>query len=394
MVAKILHFDCFSGISGDMVLGALVDAGACPQSIISGVQSLGIPAELSFEKTRKNGICATQAIVETTLETKHRYLHQIESIIDQAQIPTRAKSLSKDIFRKLGEAEAKVHGMPLDKIHFHEVGAADSITDIVGAAIGVTNLDIDHFSSRSVPTGHGSIRCEHGVMPIPAPATAILLEGVPIASSHISKELTTPTGAAILTTLVGDWRETFDMKLTKVGCGAGTMDLPGQANILRVFLGESQKPQNTDTITLLETNLDDISPELVAYCMEELLVAGALDVYAKPVVMKKNRPGLILGVICKSEDTSVLENKIFSETGTFGIRKQTLHRVKLERESIKVTTRFGEIAAKKGWDYSGHGIITPEYEDCARVARLNKIPLREVYSEVNLQIEKSKPSQD
>ena len=378
---NVLHFDCFSGISGDMVLGALVDVGV-PQEVLSqAVDSLGINVKLNFEKIRKNGFAATYATVEAPNEHGHRSLHQIEKIVEVSNLSSDVKTVALKIFRRLANAEAKAHGISVDKVHFHEVGAADSIADIVGAAVGFCWLKIDKFTSRSIPTGHGTIKCEHGIMPVPTPGTTALLEGAPVASVNIAKELTTPTGAAILTSLVSSWMESPLMTIQKVGCGAGSMDLPSQPNILRMFLGKSSGNNNSDSVWVLETNLDDISAEHVAFCTESLLQAGALDAYSIPITMKKGRLGLILSVICNEELIDPLQMIIFRETATMGIRKHRTERVKLQRESIIVETKYGPLAAKKGWLENKVNIITPEYEDCARIARAFNIPLREIYSE-------------
>lgn len=379
---KVLHFDCFSGISGDMVLGALVDLGVPGEIICLAVDSLNINVKVNFEKTRKNGFAATWAIVDAPVENKHRYLHQIQKIVDDSGLAPDEKYLALKIFKRLAAAEALAHGISIDKVHFHEVGAADSIADIVAAAVGFCWLKIDKFTSRSVPTGHGSVKCEHGVMPIPTPGTTALLEGAPVANINIAKELTTPTGAAILTALVTEWMESPQMTIQKVGCGAGTMDLQTQPNILRLFLGNINDKNSQDTVWILETNLDDISAEHVAFCTESLMQAGALDVYSAPITMKKGRPGVILSVICVAEMIDALQLIVFRETATMGIRKYQVDRTKLQRESVVVQTKYGPLAAKKGWIENKLNVITPEYEDCARVARNLNIPLREVYAEV------------
>lgn len=379
---KVLHFDCFSGISGDMVLGALVDLGVPEEIICLAVDSLNINVKVNFEKIRKNGFAATWANVDAPAENKHRYLHQIQKIVNDSGLAPNEKSLALKIFKRLAGAEALAHGIPIDKVHFHEVGAADSIADIVGAAVGFCWLKIDKFTSRSVPTGHGSVKCEHGVMPIPTPGTTALLEGAPVANVNIAKELTTPTGAAILTTLVSEWMESPQMTIQKVGCGAGTMDLQTQPNMLRLFLGSVVDKNSNDTVWILETNLDDISAEHVAFCTESLMQAGALDVYSAPITMKKGRPGVILSVICVPEMIDALQLIVFRETATMGIRKYQVERTKLQRESVVVQTKYGPLAAKKGWIENKLNVITPEYEDCARVARNLNIPLREVYAEV------------
>jgi len=379
---KVLHFDCFSGISGDMVLGALVDLGVPEEIICIAVDSLNINVKVNFEKIRKNGFAVTSAIVDAPPESKHRYLHQIEKIVNDSKLALEAKHLALKIFNRLANAEALAHGISVDKVHFHEVGAADSIADIVAAAVGFCWLKIDKFTSRSVPTGHGSVKCEHGVMPIPTPGTTALLEGAPVANVNIAKELTTPTGAAILTSVVTEWMESPHMTIQKVGCGAGTMDFQTQPNMLRLFLGNVADKNSQDTVWILETNLDDISAEHVAFCTESLMSAGALDVYTVPITMKKGRSGLILSVICDAEMIDALQMIVFRETATMGIRKYQVDRAKLQRESVVVQTKYGPVAAKKGWIENKLHVITPEYEDCARVARTLNIPLREVYAEV------------
>ncbi|MSR32340.1 MAG: nickel pincer cofactor biosynthesis protein LarC [Gemmataceae bacterium] len=381
---KVLHFDCFNGISGDMALGALADVGADTARISQALESLGVGVKVRFEKVRKGGFAATRALVEAPPEHKHRHLHHIEKIVAAGDLTPAQKDLANRIFLKLAQAEAKAHGISIEKVHFHEVGALDSIADIVGAAVGLDLLGAKEFSSRSVPTGHGMIQCDHGMMPVPTPGTAAMLEGVPLAQVDIAKELTTPTGAAILTTVVTQWRETPDMVVEKVGAGAGTMDFPDRPNILRLFLGEKLQPsiEYSDRVWVLETNLDDVSPEQVAYCFESLFQAGALDVYSIPVTMKKGRPGLIFGVISPEALVSSLEEILFKETATLGIRRYPAQRSKMSRESIIVQTRFGPICAKKGNYQGGVQVITPEFEDCARLARELKIPLREVYAEV------------
>ncbi len=379
---KVLHFDCFSGISGDMVLGALIDLGVPEEIICTAINSLNINVKVTFEKIRKNGFAATLAIIDAPIENKHRYLHQIEKIVNVSWLSLDQKSLSLKIFRRLANAEAHAHGISIDKVHFHEVGAADSIADIVAAAVGFCWLEIDKFTSRSVPTGHGSVKCEHGIMPIPTPGTTALLEGAPVASVNIAKELTTPTGAAILTTVVTEWMESPHMTIQKVGCGAGTMDLPTQPNMLRLYLGNAVDKNSEDTVWVLETNLDDISAEHVAFCTESLMRAGALDVYTVPITMKKGRAGVILSVICNTEMIDALQMIVFRETATMGIRKYQANRTKLQRKSIVIQTKYGPVAAKKGWMENKLNVITPEFEDCARVARTHNIPLREVYAEV------------
>lgn len=383
-MARVLHFDCFSGISGDMTLGALLDAGADANLVRAGLDSLGLPIRLTVEKVRKGGFAATQVFIDAPEEKEHRYLPDVEAIIRRGQMNDRARDLALRIFRRLGEAEAAAHGMPLEQVHFHEVGALDSIADIVGSAIAFDLLNIDRVTSRSVPTGQGMVQCAHGRMPIPAPATAALLQGVPLADCAIKGELTTPTGAAILTAIVQEWVEAPAMTIERIGCGAGQRELLEQPNLLRVFLGTTNAANlaEKDRVWILETNLDDVPGEVIGYCFEQLLAAGALDVFTTAIQMKKNRPGVLLSVLAPEAFLPVLETILFRETCTFGIRRAPAERVKLQREAISVTTRWGPVQGKRGWREGGVAVFTPEFEDCARIARQHGIPLREVYAEV------------
>jgi uncharacterized protein (TIGR00299 family) protein len=376
---RVAHFDCFSGISGDMTLAALVDAGVDAEAIRQGVGSLGLPVDLKVEKVRKGGFAATSVHVEAPEEHSHRHLPQIEEIIERSSLTTRQRELALRIFRRLAEAEAQVHGLPIEKVHFHEVGALDSIADIVGSAIGLDLLGMDQFTSRSVPVGSGMVQCAHGLMPVPAPGTAALLKGVPLAHSSIKSELTTPTGAAILTTVVSEWVEQPLMTIETIGHGAGTKDFHEQPNLLRLFVGTTAEPADSDRVWLLETNLDDLPAEVVGYCYELLFAAGALEVFSVPIFMKKNRPGILLSVLAAEASIPALEEILFRETGTFGIRRHAAQRHKLRRQAHTVMTDWGPVQGKLGWLQGKRPFFTPEYEDCARVARQHGIALREVY---------------
>jgi len=272
--------------------------------------------------------------------------------------------------------------MPLEKVHFHEVGALDSLADIAGAAIGLDLLGAERFTSRSVPTGSGMVQCAHGLMPIPAPGTAELLKGVPLAASPIKAELTTPTGAAILTTVVREWTDQPVMTVERIGHGAGRRDFPDQPNLLRLFVGTTETPAESDQVWVLETNLDDLPAEVIGYCYELLLAAGALDVFSTPIFMKKNRPGVLLSVLAAEGVRAAVEAILFRETGTFGIRRHLVQRHKLRRRACTVTTPWGPVQGKLGWLEGGPQVFTPEYEDCARVARQHGVALREVYVQV------------
>ncbi len=377
---KVAHFDCFSGISGDMTLAALIDAGVDGAAIRDGIASLGLPIEIEIEKVRKGGFAATSVRVEAPEEHSHRFLPEVEEIIQRGRLTDRQRDLARRIFRRLAEAEATVHGMPLEKVHFHEVGALDSIADIIGAAIGLDLLGVEHFTSRSVPTGSGTVQCAHGLMPIPAPGTAELLKGVPLAPSPIKAELTTPTGAAILTTVVQQWIDQPVMTVERIGHGAGRREFVEQPNLLRLFVGTTAESAERDQVWVLETNLDDLPAEVIGYCYDLLLAAGALDVFSTPIFMKKNRPGVLLSVLAPESTLPALETILFRETLTFGIRRYPVTRSKLQRRAYTVATPWGPVQGKLGWRGDQVPIFTPEYEDCARVARAHGVPLREVFA--------------
>ncbi len=382
---RVAHFDCFSGISGDMVLGAVIDAGVPADTIRAALDSLGLPIELDVERVKRCGFAATKATVEAADQEDYRFLPDVEAILAKGALTPRQRALAITIFRKVAVAEANVHGMPLERVHFHEVGALDSIADIVGAAVGLDALGVDSFTSSPVPTGSGTVKCAHGIMPVPTPGTAELLKGVPLAPSTIKTELTTPTGAAILTSVVSDYTATPAMTIERIGHGSGTKDFLEQPNILRLMIGTAAGragDAETDTVVVLETNLDDVSAEVIGFCTERLLAAGALDAFAVPIQMKKNRPGVLLGVICDREKAAELEAILFRETGTFGVRRTTAARTKLRREAVTVPTPWGAVRAKRGWRGDGFEVLTPEFEDCARVAREHNVPLRDVYAAV------------
>ena len=387
---RIAHFDCFSGISGDMVLGALIDSGIPVDSIRNALNSLGLPIQLEVEKVKRCGFAATKATIIATDQEDYRFLPDVEAILAKSSLTPKQLELAKAIFRKLAVAESTAHGIALDRVHFHEVGALDSIADILGAAVGLDLLGVDCFSSSPVPTGTGTVKAAHGIMPVPTPGTLELLKGVPLAPSKVEFELTTPTGAAILTSVVSGYTSSPEMTVEKVGHGAGTKDFLDRPNILRILIGTANtcstktnpSPSETDTVTVLETNLDDVSPEIVGYCFDLLFAAGALDVFAIPIQMKKNRPGVLLSVICESEAIAKMETILFRETSTFGIRRYSAHRSKLQREATTVQTAWGPLKAKRGWRADGLEVLTPEYEDCARIARERGVPLHEVFAAV------------
>ncbi len=377
---RALHFDCFSGISGDMTLGALIDAGVDAEAIRAAVASLGLPVRLEINKVRKGGFAATEVRVEAPEEDTHRFLPDVEEILSRGNLTERQRGLALRIFRRLAEAEAAAHGMPLERVHFHEVGALDSIADVAGAAVGLDLLGAEQVTSRSVPTGSGTVKCAHGLMPIPAPGTAELLKGVPLAASPVKAELTTPTGAAILTAVVQKWVEQPVMTVERIGHGAGRREFVEQPNLLRVFVGTVATPAESDQVWLVETNLDDLPSEVIGYCYDLLFAAGAVDVFSTPVFMKKNRPAVMLSVLAPEAAVPAVEEVLFRETTTFGVRRSLVSRRKLNRRPCTVSTPWGPVQGKLGWLEGRPAVFSPEYEDCARVARQHGVALREVYA--------------
>ena len=369
------YFDCLSGISGDMTLGALIDLGADASAIQSAVQSMGLPdLRISAQPVKKCGFRALSVKIEHPPEHAHRHLHHITDMIEKGEISPKAKELANKIFLEVAVAEAKVHGTTLEKVHFHEVGAIDSIADIVGCAVAITELEIDAFSSSYVPTGTGSIRIAHGNVSIPAPATAEILRGVPIAACDISAELTTPTGAAILKATCDQFGPMPGMTIQAVGYGAGTMDLEGQANVLRIVLGQPNDQTRglgrvlSDRAVVLETNVDDCTAEQLAECCERLLEAGALDVFQTPCTMKKGRAGILLSVITGPSRVGMLESIIFQHTSTIGIRRHTVDRHKLVRKPQTVETEFGPVVGKAITLPDGSTRFTVEADSAKEVA--------------------------
>lgn len=379
---KIAYFDCTSGISGDMTLGALADAGVDLAIIQEGIDSLGLPScRLVSEEVKRHGFRATKVDVQHEPEHAHRHLHHITDMIDGSSLTASQKELAKRIFTRLGESEAKVHGTTIRKVHFHEVGAVDSIADIVGSAIGLDLLGVDRIVCSPIPTGCGHIVIAHGRVAIPAPATAELLKGIPIEATSIDCELTTPTGAAIAATVMDEFGPLPGMKIETIGYGAGTKELKEQANVLRLIIGETDDDMHSDQIWVLETNLDDISGEIVGHCANLLAEAGALDVYTTAIQMKKNRPGMKLSVLCESSLIKKLEKIIFRETSTLGIRRWPASRHKLERRQHHVDTQYGSVEGKLAILADGGTSFSPEYESCRQIAEDKNVALKDVYDE-------------
>ena len=381
---KIAYFDCFRGISGDMTLGALVDAGCSVDLLRSELGKLGVPGwTISAEKVWKNGLAATVVRVATEEQSKHRSLSAILQLVDKSRLAEPVKSKTAAIFRSLGEAEAAVHDVPLEKIHFHEVGALDAIVDIVGASIGFAALGIEKFACSALNVGGGTARMAHGVLPVPAPATAKLLEGKPTYSNGVQRELVTPTGAAIVATLCESFGPQPLMTVSAIGYGAGTADLEGQPNVLRIMVGEAAEKVMAgfdEEISVIEANLDDMNPQIYGYFLEKALAAGALDVYTTPVQMKKSRPGTLLTLLCKPPDADPLMALLFRETTTLGARTYRAQRRTLPRETVNVHTQYGDVHIKLSRINGSIRHVAPEYEDCRKLAAEKNVPLQQVIS--------------
>jgi uncharacterized protein (TIGR00299 family) protein len=376
-VPFLCYLDAFSGVSGDMLVGALADAGADTERLLGALDSLETGARLRFEKVKRRGIAATKFHVETADTSKHRHLPAILRIIEKAETCDRAKANAAAVFRRLGEAEAAVHGVPLDKVHFHEVGAVDSIVDIAGACIGFELLGITRIVSSPINVGSGTVNTEHGVLPVPAPATAALLQGKPVYARGPACELATPTGAAVLATLAAEFGSMPPMKIAAAGYGAGGRDFPEHANVLRILVGEPSGASEAVAIDVLEANIDDLSPQVLAYAMERLLERGALDVTLQPVEMKKGRAATLLRVLAEPEKREELAQVVFAETSTLGLRIYRAERRVQPREWREVETPFGRIRVK----VAGDGHYAPEYEDCRRAALATGTPLKQVIAE-------------
>jgi uncharacterized protein (TIGR00299 family) protein len=422
---RIAYLDCFSGISGDMFLAALIDVGVSSKLFEETAAGLNIGATLKASRVNRSGISATKVDVvvngekdsprksRTRMPDLHEHSHSrehanseghhhkqhnvrglshIREIIGKAEINEYAKNTAIAIFEKLGQAEAKIHNVPIDEIHFHEVGAADALVDIVCAAVGADALAVDEIICSRLNVGGGTVECVHGKFPVPSPATVELLKGSPVYSSGLQAELVTPTGAAIVATLAKRFSTFPEMKIEKTGYGAGTREFSGHANVLRITIGEGASGRDAgdgaratqtshETISLLEANLDDLNPQVFGYVMERLFEAGALDVFATPVQMKKNRPGTLLTILAKPEDAAKLTEIVFAETTTLGVRHRDEKRQVLARKWNTVATRFGDVRIKIA---SLNGTVTsyaPEYEDCRRIAAERKIPLKAVMNE-------------
>ena len=379
---RIAYFDCFSGASGDMILGSLIDAGLSPGQLREELKKLRIPkVHLKVKKVLRGGISATQVIVEGKDEKRsHRDLTEMLRIVERSGLEADVKEKSKEIFRRIASVEAKIHKKPMEEIHFHEIGGLDSVVDIVGAVWGFRQIGIDRLYVSKVNVGAGFVKCEHGILPVPAPATISLMEGKPIYSSGVEKELLTPTGAAILTSLASEFGQMPSMKVERIGYGAGWHDLP-HPNLLRLMIGTPDVTSGKEKVAVVETNIDDMNPQFYDYVMERLLKMEVLDVFLTPVSMKKNRPATLLTVICSCEKLSTIIEFLLRETTTLGLRWHEEERAKADREIVNLRTKYGEVHFKLArWE--GKVVnVSPEYEDCKRLALKKGIPLKDIFEE-------------
>jgi uncharacterized protein (TIGR00299 family) protein len=388
--ARVLHLDCFSGIAGNMFLGALLDLGLSRRDLEADLAGLDLPHRLVVKKVHRGALAARYVEVVAGAERRTgrghgrshahgrgRHYHDILRILKKARLEKAVRERALAIFEALGRAEAKVHGTALEKVHFHEVGAVDAIVDVTGAAIGLARLEVRGVTASSVSLGEGTVETQHGLLPLPAPATLELLRGVPTVPAHVAWETVTPTGAAILRTVVDEFRSLPAMTIESVGHGAGNDREGAMPNVLRAVLGRSGGA-GADRVVCLETNLDDLVPEHFDHLMERLLESGALDVSIGHVQMKKNRPGFLVRVLARPADRLPLARLIFAESTAIGVRASEADRVVLERELRRVQTPYGRIAVKIVWDGEGGVHVSAEYDDCKKAARRHDTPLREV----------------
>jgi len=377
---KTLYFDCFAGASGDMILGAMVAAGVDPQALTDQLDLLNVQGfRIDFARVDRSGISATHARVHTAHEHTHRHLGDILKIINESRLSEAVKARAGAIFKKLAEAEARVHNEPVDHVHFHELGALDAIVDVVGAAICFELLSIERFVSSPLHVGSGTVTMAHGRFPVPPPAVVELLKGAPVYSTDIKGELVTPTGAAIIATVCSEFGPLPKMKVAQSGYGAGTREYEKFPNALRVLIGEVEaQPSASEQLLMLETNIDDLSPQIFGHVMERALELGALDCYFTPIQMKKNRPGVLLSILCRENQREQLTEMVFAETTTLGIRSYAVERRALDRSMQTVETHYGPIDVKVA-RLNGHVLTTtPEYEQCRAAAMAAQVPLRVV----------------
>jgi uncharacterized protein (TIGR00299 family) protein len=403
---KTLFFDCFAGASGDMILGAMIDAGVDPAALMNQLECLNVSGfKIDFKRVERSGISSTHAVVHAAHEHQHRHLSDIKKIIDKSNLSSEVKSRAIQIFTRLAEAEARVHNQHIDQVHFHEVGALDAIVDVVGASICFEMLGIQRFVSSPINVGTGFVEMEHGRFPVPPPAVVELLKGVPFYSTEVQGELLTPTGAAIITTVCESYGMLPEITVELSGYGAGTRQYEKFPNVLRIFVGDTG-PQSTErraesltagsgklepALMLLETNLDDLSPQILGHLMERAFELGALDCYFTAVQMKKDRPGTLVSILCEIRHCESLTDLLFKETTTLGVRSYEVKRRTLQRETVRVETQYGPIDVKVA--YLNGSVVNemPEFEQCRRAASETGLPLKVIQDEVRLARQRQKP---
>ena len=382
----IAYFDCFCGISGDMTLGAFIDIGVPLSWLKDSLTKIPLKDfDLSAESISRSGIKAQRVHVITKNTSRSRHYAEIKDLVKNSPLPKKVKEKSLEIFERLAIAEAEIHGQPKEKVHFHELGGIDAIVDIVGTALCLEYLSIEKVVASKIPLGNGFVSCRHGTLPVPAPATLSILKGTPVYGTEIPYELVTPTGAAIITSLADSFGNIPDMIVEKTGYGAGKRELKTIPNLLRIIIGTSANHMSDyqkDRISVVETCIDDMNPEFFGFVMDRLFEEGALDVYLIPVVMKKNRPGTMLQVLCMEDRKKSIINRILSETTSLGVRYYDVQRTKLVRENITIKTSYGNIQVKRVKDPSGSVRLVPEYEVCKKIALEKKIPLKTVYDTI------------
>jgi pyridinium-3,5-bisthiocarboxylic acid mononucleotide nickel chelatase len=391
-MVRTLYLDCFAGVSGDMFIGALIDCGLDFEHLQSELKRLEVGGyELNLTRVDRSGISASKFDVHLSDEhhhhhhnhhhIDHRSLSEIKRLITTSSLSDRIKDRAETLFQRIGEAEAKIHNIPIESVHFHEVGAIDSIVDIVGACVGLDALKIERVISSPLHVGSGTFKCAHGTYPVPGPATAQLLQGVPIYSKEIEGELVTPTGAAIISTFASSYGPIPMMQIERIGYGAGTRTYPKFPNVLRAIIGQLQEDadQTPTTVAVIEANIDDLNAQIFGHLMEKALAEGALDIFYTPVQMKKNRPGVLVTVLCKPEDRDRMIDIVFKETTTLGVRYRSEQREILQREHVTVETKYGPINIKISRARDGSVVnYAPEFDDCRAAADLHKVAIRDV----------------
>ncbi len=379
---KIAYFDCFSGISGDMFIGALLDAGLDFSRLKAELAKLNLPDDdVELSRVTRGTLTASKFEVVNEHKKACRHLSDMNKLVERSDLPPAIKQSSKAVFRRLAEAEAKIHGKAVDSVHFHEIGVVDTIIDVVGALAGLELLGVQQVCCSPLNLGSGFVNTAHGKLPVPAPATAELVKGIRVYSGEAREELVTPTGAAIITEIATSFGAMPDMTIERVGYGAGSRDM-AHANVLRIFIGQKASSYDTDIVTVIETNIDDMNPQFYDSVLDNLMQQGALDVYLTNIQMKKNRPAVKLTVLCEADAEHAVVRTLFTETTSIGMRIRQERRKKLQRQSVEIETELGKVRFKLA-SLDGEVVTaTPEFEDCKKLARQNKLPLKQIHAKL------------